>query len=413
MIEPMSEPQSNRHALTFIFITMLVDTIGLGIILPVIPKLITELTGQGMSEAARWGGWLFFIYALMQFLCAPAIGNLSDRFGRRPILIVSLAVLGVDYLITALAPTIFWLFIARLLSGIAGAAYPTANAYIADVSPPEKRAANFGLVGAAFGIGFVIGPAVGGVLGQHGARLPFYVSAVIAFCNALYGFFVLKESLPEASRRKFDFWRANPLGALIALRRFPAMLGLFGVVVLMRLAHDANPVIWTYYTMLKFNWTPAQVGYSLMVVGAMMAFVFSFLTRIIVPRIGENRSVFLGLACGTVGFMGYAFAAQGWQLYAWMAVWVLMALSGPSLNAIMSRQVGADEQGELQGALASLGSLTSVAAPPILSNLFGYFTGAEAPIYFPGAAFFAGSVFLALSALVFAWTRNRPRTAAA
>ena len=408
----MSEPQVNRHALAFIFITMLVDTIGLGIILPVTPKLITELTGQGMSEAARWGGWLFFVYALMQFFCAPAIGNLSDRFGRRPVLITSLAVLGVDYLITALAPTILWLFIARLLSGIAGAAYPTANAYIADVSPPEKRAANFGLVGAAFGIGFVIGPAIGGVLGQHGTRLPFYVSSAIAFCNAVYGFFVLKESLPLSSRRKFELWRANPLGALVALRRFPAMLGLFGVVVLMRLAHDANPVIWTYYTMLKFNWSPAQVGYSLMVVGAMLAFVYSFLTRIIVARIGENRSVFLGLACGTIGFMGYAFATTGWVLYASMAVWVLMALSGPSLNAIMSRQVGHDEQGELQGALASLGSLTSVAAPPILSNLFGYFTSTAAPIYFPGAAFFAGSVFLALSALAFAWIRKRPRTEA-
>ena len=186
----MNEPQVNRHALAFIFITMLVDTIGLGIIIPVTPKLIAQLTGQGMSEAARWGGWLFFVFALMQFFCAPAIGGLSDRFGRRPVLIASLAMLGVDYLITALAPTIMWLFIGRFLSGIAGAAYPTANAYIADVSPPDKRAANFGLVGAAFGIGFVIGPAIGGLLGQYGVRLPFYVSAGIAFCNALYGFFV-------------------------------------------------------------------------------------------------------------------------------------------------------------------------------------------------------------------------------
>ncbi|HTD72208.1 MAG TPA: MFS transporter [Steroidobacteraceae bacterium] len=210
-------------------------------------------------------------------------------------LIASLAMLGVDYLITALAPTIFWLFLGRFLSGIAGAAYPTANAYIADVSPPEKRAANFGLVGAAFGIGFVIGPAIGGLLGQYGARLPFYVSAGIAFCNALYGLLVLKESLPPASRRKFELWRANPLGALVALRRFPAMLGLFGVVVLMRLGHDANPVIWTYYTMLKFNWSPAQVGYSLMVVGAMLALVFSFVTRIVVPRIGEVRSAYFAL----------------------------------------------------------------------------------------------------------------------
>ena len=408
----MPAPQPpNRHALAFIFITMLVDTIGLGIIIPVTPKLITELTGQGMSEAARWGGWLFFVYALMQFFCAPAIGNLSDRFGRRPVLIASLGMLGIDYLITAMAPTILWLFIARFLSGIAGAAYPIANAYIADVSPPEKRAANFGLVGAAFGIGFVIGPAIGGLLGQFGSRVPFYVSAGIAFCNALYGAIVLKESLPVENRRKFEWWRANPLGALLALRRFPAMLGLFGVVVLMRLGHDANPVIWTYYTMLKFNWSAAQVGYSLMVVGAMLTLVFSFATRIIVPRIGEARSVYLGVACGTVGFMGYAFATHGWVLYAWMSVWVFYGLSGPSLNAIMSRQVGATEQGELQGALASLGSLTSVAAPPILSNLFGYFTGSQAPIYFPGAAFFAASVCLALSALVFALAQRTPKAA--
>ncbi len=252
----VANPSASRHALAFIFITMLVDTIGLGIIIPVTPKLIVELTGGGMSEAARWGGWLFFVYALMQFLCAPAIGGLSDRFGRRPVLILALAMLGVDYLITAMAPTIFWLFIGRFLSGVAGAAYPTANAYIADVSPPEKRAANFGLVGAAFGVGFVIGPAIGGLLGQYGARLPFYVSAGIAFANALYGFIVLKESLPRESRRKFELWRANPLGALVALRRFPAMLGLFGVTVLMRLAHDANPVLWTFYTMLKFHWSP-------------------------------------------------------------------------------------------------------------------------------------------------------------
>jgi DHA1 family tetracycline resistance protein-like MFS transporter len=406
----MPQESGSRHALAFIFITMLVDTIGLGIIIPVTPRLITELTGEGMSEAARWGGWLFFVFALMQFFCAPAIGSLSDRFGRRPVLIGSLAMLGVDYLITALAPTIFWLFVGRFLSGVAGAAYPTANAYIADVSPPEKRAANFGLVGAAFGIGFVIGPAIGGLLGQYGPRVPFYVSAGIAFCNALYGFFVLKESLPVASRRKFEAWRANPVGALLALRRFPTMLGLFGVVVLMRLAHDANPVIWTYYTMLKFNWSPAQVGYSLMVVGAMLTVVFSFVTRIAVPRIGETRAVYLGLACGAIGFMGYAFADHGWVLYSWMAVWVLMGLAGPALNAIMSREVGPSEQGELQGALASLGSLTSIAAPPILSNLFGYFTSAAAPIYFPGSAFFAASLCLALSAVVFAWARKTPQT---
>ncbi len=406
------DPQPSRHALIFIFITMLVDTIGLGIVIPVTPKLITELTHQGMSEAARWGGWLFFVFALMQFLCAPLIGNLSDRFGRRPVLIASLAMLGVDYLITGLAPTIAWLFVGRLLSGIAGAAYPTANAYIADVSPPEKRAANFGLVGAAFGIGFVIGPAVGGLLGQFGARIPFYVSAGIAFSNALYGLIVLKESLPPERRRPFEVWRANPLGALIALRRFPMLMGMFGVTVLMRLGHDANPVVWTYYTMLKFHWSSVQVGYSLMAVGAMMALVFSFLTRIVIPRLGELRSAYLGITCGAIGFFGYAYATQGWMLYVWMSIWVLMALAGPSLNAIMSKEVGPTEQGELQGALASLGSLTSVAAPPILSNLFGYFTSEAAPVYFPGAAFFAAGVFMMLAALLLA-TAQRARPAVA
>jgi DHA1 family tetracycline resistance protein-like MFS transporter len=411
----MSDTQqsfASRYALVFIFITMLVDTIGLGIVLPVTPTLITELTHQGMSEAARWGGWLFFVFALMQFLCSPLIGNLSDRFGRRPVLITSLAMLGVDYLITGLAPTIAWLFLGRFLSGIAGAAYTTANAYIADVSPPEKRAANFGLVGAAFGIGFVVGPAVGGLLGQYGSRVPFYVSAGFAFANALYGLIVLKESLPRGRRRAFELWRANPLGALIALKRFPLLIGMFGVVVLMRLGHDANPVIWTYYTMLKFNWSSAQVGYSLMAVGAMLALVFSFLTRIVIPRLGETRSAYLGLTCGAIGFFGYAFATEGWMLYGWMAVWVLMGLVMPSLNAIMSKEVGPSEQGELQGALASLGGLTSVAAPPILSNLFGYFTSSAAPIYFPGAAFFAAAVFTLLAALLLATThRTRPVTA--
>jgi DHA1 family tetracycline resistance protein-like MFS transporter len=404
-----SAPKTSRHALAFIFITMLVDTIGLGIIIPVTPKLIVELTGQGVSEAARWGGWLFFVYALMQFICAPAIGSLSDRFGRRPVLIASLGMLGVDYLVTAMAPSILWLFIGRFLSGVAGAAYPTANAYIADVSPPEKRAANFGLVGAAFGIGFVIGPAIGGLLGQYGSRLPFYVAAVIAFSNALYGSIVLKESLVRENRRKFEFWRANPLGALLSLRRFPSMLGLFAVTVLMRLAHDANPVLWTYYTMLKFNWSPAQVGYSLMVIGAMLTLVYSFVPRIAVPRLGEARSAYLGLACGAAGFLGYAFATQGWMLYGWMAVFVFMGLSGPAINAIMSRQVGPTEQGELQGALASLGSLTSVAAPPLLSNLFGYFTGHEAPIYFPGAGFFVASLFLAAAAFLLARVLRTPQ----
>jgi len=366
-----------------------------------------------LSEAARYGGWLFFVYALMLFLCAPLIGNLSDCFGRRPVLILSLLALGLDYLLTGLAPTIVWLLVARILSGAAGASYSTVNAYIADVSPPEKRAANFGLTGAAFGVGFIVGPAIGGTLGEYGSRLPFFVAAGLALANALFGLIVLKESLAKEQRRPFEVWRANPFGAFKSLGRFPMIIGLFGVVILMRLAHDANPSVWTYYTMLKFHWSPKEVGYSLMAVGAMTAIVFGFLTRIIIPRIGEERSVYVGLACGAIGFTGYALSTQGWMIFAWMVPWSFMGLVNPSLNAIMSKIVGPNEQGELQGALACLGSLTSIAAPPLLTNLFGYFTGTSAPVYFPGAAFLAAGLFLVLAALAFARSRHAPIVAVA
>ena len=307
MSEPIAAPAS-RFALAFIFITMLVDTIGLGIIIPVTPKIITQLTGEGLSGAASWGGWLMFVFALMQFFCAPIFGNLSDRFGRRPVLIISLIALGIDYLITGLAPTIVWLFVGRILSGMAGATYPTVNAYIADVSPPEKRAANFGLTGAAFGIGFIIGPALGGIIGNaYGARTPFFVAAAVAVANALFGFFVLKESLPPERRRTFEVWRANPIGSLIALRSFPMVFGLIGVVILGQLAHDSLPATWTYYTMLKFHWTSADVGYSLMAVGALTAVSFAVLPRIVVPKIGEANAVYVGLSTAVVGYAGYAF----------------------------------------------------------------------------------------------------------
>jgi MFS transporter, DHA1 family, tetracycline resistance protein len=410
----VSKTDASRLALAFIFITMLVDTIGLGIIIPVSPRLIATLTHEGMSGAARWSGWLMFVFGLMQFLCAPALGNLSDRFGRRPVLIVSLIAIGIDYLLTGLAPTIAWLFVARFLSGIAAAAYPTANAYIADVSPPERRAANFGLTGAAFGIGFVLGPAIGGVIGNaFGPRMPFFISAAIAFANAGFGFFVLKESLPAQRRRAFEFWRANPVGSLLAIRRYPRLLGLIGVVVLMRFAHDANPATWTYYTMLKFGWTPAEVGYSLMGVGVLVALVMGLLTRAVIPRIGETLAVGFGLLCEAVGFLGYALATRGWMLYGWMVVWSLSGLGGPALQGIMSAQVDAAEQGELQGALSSLGSLTSIVAPVALTNVFAYFTAADAPVYFPGAAFVTASLCCFGALAVFAGAHRRTRASVA
>jgi DHA1 family tetracycline resistance protein-like MFS transporter len=354
-----------------------------------------------------------FVFAGMQFLCAPLIGNLSDRFGRRPVLIVSLLAIGIDYAITGFAPTIVWLFVARFLSGIAGASYSVANAYIADVTPPEKRAQNFGLVGAAFGLGFIAGPAVGGILGQYGSRVPFFVAAGIAVVNAAFGFFVMRESLAPANRRTFDIRRGNPVGALAALRRYPAVLGFCVVFVLIRLSHDSLPALWTYYTILKFQWSPAEVGYSLMAVGAMTTLVFGGLTRVIVPRLGETRAVYLGLACGATGFLGYAMATQSWMMFPAMLAWSLNGLAGPSLNALMSVRVGPTEQGELQGALASLGGLTSIFAPPLLASLFAYFTAPAAPVYFPGAGFAAASVCLIAAVTLFARIQATPAAAAA
>lgn len=400
-----AQPFASRYALAFVFVTMLIDTIGLGIIIPVAPYIIAELAHTSISGAARWGGWLFFVFALMQFLCAPLIGNLSDRFGRRPVLITSLVALGIDYAITGWAPTIGWLFIGRFLSGMAGAAYTTVNAYIADVSPPEKRAVNFGLTGAAFSIGFVLGPVMGGELARFGLRAPFFAAAGLALLNALFGLFVLKESLKPEHRRKFEPWRANPLGALKALRRMPGIALPLVVYVLMRLAHDANPAVYSYYVTFKFHWTPAMIAWSLAAIGVLLAVVYGGLVRVVIPRIGENASVYLGLVSGAIGFGGYAFATEGWEMYAFMVPFALIGFVMPALSAIMSKMVGPGEQGELQGALACVGGLTSIVSPPALTGLFAYFSGEHAPVHFPGAAFLAASLCLVAAAALF--TRMR------
>jgi DHA1 family tetracycline resistance protein-like MFS transporter len=401
-----------RFALAFIFITMLVDTMGLGIIIPVSPGIIAGLTHDNLSGAARWGGWLLFLYALMQFLCAPLIGNLSDRFGRRPVLILSLLMLGVDYLLTGLAPTIAWLFVGRILSGMAGASYPTVNAYIADISPPEKRAANFGLTGAAFGLGFIVGPAMGGFIGEHfGLRAPFFFAAGLAVANALFGLVVLKESLPKARRRKFEWWRANPLGSLKALGRYPALTTMFMVLAMMQLAHDALPSTWTYYIMLKFGWGPADVAWSLVAVGVLIALSFSLLPRLLVPRLGETRAAILGLGCGAIAYAGYAFSPVPLAFYGWMVIFALGGVSQPALNAIMSHLVPADEQGELQGAIASINSLMSIASPLAMTSLFAWFTSGHAPVYFAGASFFAAALAELAALILFAgahaWKTSR------
>ncbi|GAB4048093.1 tetracycline resistance MFS efflux pump [Spirosoma litoris] len=385
-------------ALIFIFITLLIDVTGLGIIIPVFPKLIEQLIHGNISQAASWGGWLSFSYAGMQFLFSPILGGLSDRFGRRPVLLFSLFGFGVDYVFQGFAPTIEWLFVGRLIAGITGASFTTATAYIADISTPEKRAQNFGLVGAAFGVGFILGPALGGFLGQYGPRVPFFVAAGLTIVNFLYGFFILPESLAPEHRRAFDWKRANPVGSLMRLGKYPVILGLVASLVLVYIAGFAVQGTWTFYTMEKFKWDEKTVGLSLATIGLSFAIVQGGLSRIIIPKLGQEKSVYVGMMFSAIGFALFGFANQSWMMFAFMVVYALGGIAGPSIQGIISNQVPANEQGELQGALTSLTSTTSIFGPLIMTNLFSFFTSPAAPLYLPGAPFFLASLLIIVSA---------------
>jgi MFS transporter, DHA1 family, tetracycline resistance protein len=392
------------HAVTFILITVLIDTIGFGIVLPVLPELIMELTGEGLSAASRYGGWLAFAYAVMQFLCAPLIGNLSDRFGRRSVLLVSLFAFGVDYVVMGVAPTLGWLFLGRIGAGIAGASYVTANAYVADITPPERRAQSFGLVGAAFGTGFILGPAIGGFLGGLGARAPFFAAAGLALLNLAYGFFVLPESLPRERRRRFELSRANPLGTLGLFGKYRVVLRLAAALFLWQLAHQVLPSTWPYYTMYKFGWNERAIGLSLAAAGVTMIVVQGYLTRVVIPRLGELRAALVGFSFGALGFLGYAIATRGWMMYMWMVVFAPGGFVYPSLNALMSHQVPATEQGALQGGISSLYGLSAITGPILMTQLFGYFSSSTTPVRFAGAAF-AMAAMLAIAGLLTVYRR--------
>jgi DHA1 family tetracycline resistance protein-like MFS transporter len=387
---------ANRQ-LIFIFITILIDVIGLGIIIPVIPKLIQELSGQGLSEASQYGGWLMFSYAIMQFLFSPILGGLSDKFGRRPVLLISLFGLGIDYIFMAWAPSMSWLFLGRIIAGISGASFTTATAYIADISEPEKRAQNFGLVGAAFGLGFIIGPVVGGISAQWGARIPFMAASVLTLINFLYGYFFIPESLDCNNRRNFEWKRANPVSSLLNLKRYPAVSSLAACLMLMYIASHAVQSNWSYYTMLKFSWNEAMVGYSLGFVGVLVSLVQGGLIRIVIPKIGQVKSIYAGLAFYAIGLLLFAFASSSWMMYAFLIPYCLGGLAGPALQGFISNHVPANEQGELQGALTSLISVTSIIGPVLMNGLFAYFTSAETPYYFPGAPFILASIMIIVS----------------
>lgn len=392
--------KNRKASLTFIFITILVDVIGIGIIIPVIPSLIEKLSGDGLSEASRIGGWLIFAFAIMQFLFAPLMGILSDKFGRRPVLLLSLLGLGIDYLFHAYAPTIGWLLVGRVLAGITGASLTVANAYIADISTPENKAQNFGMVGAAFGLGFIIGPVIGGIAGEINVQYPFFISAGLTFLNFIYGFVVLPESLAPEKRRNIDLKRANPIGSLKLIRKYPIVLGLITSFFLLYLASQAVQTTWTYYSMYKFAWDEAMVGYSLGVVGIIVAVVQGGLVKYAVKWWGEKKTIYRGYFLWIVGLVLFAAASEGWMLFAFLLPYCLGGIASPTLQGVVSNQVADNEQGELQGALTATMSLSAIIGPLIMTNLFYIFTQENTPIQFPGAPFVLGAILVLISFLL-------------
>jgi MFS transporter, DHA1 family, tetracycline resistance protein len=403
---------SRTPALGFIFVTLLIDITGWGIIIPVMPGLIQELTGGTVSDASRYSGYLISVYAIVQFVCAPIVGAISDKYGRRPVLLASLFGFAIDYLFLAFAPTLWWLFVGRIIAGVMGASFTTAGAYIADISEPEKRAQNFGIIGVAFGLGFIIGPVIGGLLGGFGLRIPFLVTAGLALLNGLYGYFILPESLKPENRRAFEWKRANPIGTLKSLFRYPVVAGLFASLAFLYVASHAVQSNWAYYTIEKFNWSTTQIGISLAVVGLMYAIVQGYLIRIIIPKIGQRRSVYIGLGLYAIGFILYAVATEGWMMYAFTIVYCMGGIAGPALQGIMSTSVPANEQGELQGGFTSLMSLSAIVGPFLMNSLlFAYFTGAETPYYFPGAAMAVGALMVIISTLLAKQSLKRNKVA--
>lgn len=380
------------HSLLFIFITIFIDITGLGIIIPVIPALITELINGSISEAAKYSGWLMFSYAMLQFLFAPLLGGLSDQYGRRPVILLSLFGFGINYIVLALAPNIIWLFLGRIFQGIMGASLTTASAYIADISTPEKKAQNFGLIGAAFGLGFILGPVIGGYLGQFGSRVPFIAAAAFTLINLIYGYFILPESLDKKNRRKFDIKRANPIGTLMSLKRYPVISGLLICIVLFNIAQHATHSTWTFFTIEKFDWSEKLVGYSLGFIGLLAAIVQGGLIRVIIPKLGNIKSVYFGMIFYILGLSLFAFAEEEWMVFAFAIPLSLGGISGPALQGIMTNKIPDDEQGEFQGGMTSLVSLTAIIGPLLMTNLFSYFTSENSFYYFPGAPFMVGAI---------------------
>lgn len=391
----------SKAGLLFIFITVVLDCIGLGIIIPVMPSLIRELIHGDLSQASSYGGWLTFCYAFTQFFFASILGNLSDHYGRRPVLLCSLFGFTVNYLIIGFAPSIFWLFFGRLVAGITGASHTVAAAYIADVSTRENKAQNFGLLGAAFGLGFIIGPVIGGVLGHYGPRYPFFAAAGLTFLNFLYGYFLVPESLPKENRRKFHWVNANPIGSFRHIRKYPNIMPLLLCVFLINIAAHAVQSTWSYFTMEKFHWDERMVGYSLGIIGVLLTIVQAGLIRVIIPKLGLPKSIVLGLCLNSISLLAFGLAGTSMMLFAVSVLYVLGGIAGPAIQSSISNSTPANEQGQIQGGLTSIISLTAIIGPLLMTSLFSFFTKKNSPIYLPGAPFYLGA-FLALIAVIIA-----------
>tara|TARA_B100001540_G_scaffold166788_1_gene147534 strand:- start:1029 stop:2258 length:1230 start_codon:yes stop_codon:yes gene_type:complete len=390
-----------KSLLAFLFATLLLDSIGFGIILPVMPQLIMEVTGQDLSRAAVYGGLLLFLYAAVQFFSAPLMGNLSDRYGRRRVLLLSLLAFGLDYLLMGWAPTFGWLVLGRMIAGCVSSTWSVANAAIADSFEPEHRAKQFALLGAAFGGGFIVGPVLGGFLGELGSRVPFYATAALALANALFGALYFPETLARERRRPFRWRRANPFGAFVQLRRYPMVGGLIVAWFFFLVAHHALPSTWSYFTMERFGWSESQIGYSLGFVGVLMMIVQAGLIRVVLDSYGPAVTAVLGLLGAMTSFAGYAFASQGWVIYLFLMLGATQGFLSPAVQGLMSARIPPDAQGELQGALGSVMSLATIISPLIMTNLFGYFTAASAPLYFPGAPYLLAFGLCVVSLLLF------------
>jgi MFS transporter, DHA1 family, tetracycline resistance protein len=396
-----SSPRVKRAALAFIFVTVLIDVLAFGVIIPVLPHLVEQLSGGSTSTAAYWVGTFGTMFALVQFVATPIQGAMSDRFGRRPVVLLSCLGLGLDFVFMALAPTLAWLFVGRLISAFTAASFTTANAYVADVTGPSERAKSYGMLGAAFGVGFVVGPLIGGVLGDIDLRLPFWFAAGLALVNFSYGIFVLPESLPADKRSpRFDWSHANPLGSLELLRRNPKVLGLAAVVFIANLAHYVYPSVFVLFADYRYGWGQKEVGYVLALVGVLSIGVNVGLVGRVVKRLGERRALLFGLSSGVIGFAVYGLAEEGWIFLVGLPISALWAIAAPATQAIITQQVGADVQGRIQGALASLISLAGIIGPTIFAGSFGYFIADERAVHLPGVPFLIAALLLGVALLV-------------